>query len=69
MSTSLDPDIDAIVAESIATFNRLGFHVPQNRYTILASFTLLSVATGHRKLISLGAGSKCVPRDKLSTLR
>lgn len=56
---------DEIANAVVNVYSRLAFRPPDGKFTILAGFVLWNSCTHELKVISLGAGSKCIPENRL----
>lgn len=70
MTIALPPElVDQIVLATFASYAALSFRPQPTKFTILASFVLVHHTgppeTTRIQVMSLGTGSKCLPRDKL----
>lgn len=56
---------DAIVSATLFQYSSLPFAPQPGKHTVLASFALHDTHSGRVKLLSLGAGVKCLPASRL----
>lgn len=56
-----------VVTAVFAQYASLLWAPQQGKHTVLAGFALHDVHSGHTHLLSLGAGAKCLPANRLPT--
>ncbi|KAI0260953.1 adenosine deaminase/editase [Gloeopeniophorella convolvens] len=57
--------INDVVSAALAQYSSLPFAPQSGKFTILAAFALHEPQSGRTHLLSLGAGAKCLPADRL----
>jgi len=57
--------IDDVVSATLSQYAPLPFAPQPGKYTVLASFALHDPRTRRTRLLSLGAGAKCLPAARL----
>ena len=56
---------DAVVSATLTQYSSLPFAPQPGKHTVLASFALHDTRSGRVRLLSLGAGVKCLPASRL----
>lgn len=65
MQPVTDTVINDVVSATLSRYSLLPFAPQQGQYTVLASFALHDPPSGRTRLLSLGAGVKCLPANRL----